>query len=65
MLHERCSVAQQQAQAAEVLDGQNVPPVTVRTQVTVDRTRCLYDPNELPERITETLPISYYNAMDD
>lgn len=41
------------------------PPVTVRTQVTVDRTRCLYNPNDLPERITETPPISYYNAVDD
>lgn len=41
------------------------PPVTVRTQVTVDRTRCLYNPSELPERITETPPISYYNMMDD
>ncbi|MGQ9651635.1 MAG: hypothetical protein ACUVXJ_16130 [Phycisphaerae bacterium] len=41
------------------------PPVTVRTQVTVDRTRCLYNPSDLPERITETPPISYYNMMDD
>lgn len=41
------------------------PPVTVRTQVTVDRTRCLYSSSDLPERITETPPISYYNAVDD
>jgi hypothetical protein len=41
------------------------PPVAVRTQMTIDRTRCLYNPADLPERITETEPISYYNAMDD
>ncbi len=41
------------------------PPVAVRTQMTIDRTRCLYNPGDLPERITETEPISYFNAMDD
>lgn len=39
-------------------------PIWLRTQVTVDRTRCLYS-NDLPERITETAPIGYYNAVDD
>ena len=36
----------------------------VRSQVTVDRTRCLYS-NELPVRIAETGPIGYHNAVDD
>ncbi|MBP7933086.1 MAG: hypothetical protein KA354_00445 [Phycisphaerae bacterium] len=39
-------------------------PIWLRTQVTVDRTRCLYS-NDLPERITETAPIGYYNTVDD
>lgn len=50
---------------ATIQSTSSQPPITVRTQVTVDRTRCLYQPSELPERITETPPISYYNAMDD
>jgi len=41
------------------------PRIDLRTQVTVDRTRCLYNPNELPVRIAETDPIGYYNAMED
>lgn len=48
-----------------VIRSSGQPPVTVRTQVTIDRTRCLYSPADLPERITETPPISYYNAVDD
>jgi len=48
-----------------VVQSTGQPPVTVRTQVTVDRTRCLYNPADLPERITETPPISYFNAVDD
>ena len=42
----------------------SVPPVTLRTQVTVDRTRCLYT-NDLPARISEIEPIGYYNAVND
>ncbi len=45
--------------------GSGQPPVAVRTQMTIDRTRCLYNPADLPERITETEPISYFNAVDD
>lgn len=41
------------------------PPISLRTQVTVDRSRCLYSPNELPVRVSEIEPISYYNAIDD
>jgi hypothetical protein len=40
------------------------PKVWMRTQVTVDRTRCLYT-NDMPERVTETEPIGYYNSKDD
>ncbi len=41
------------------------PQIKLRTQVTVDRTRCLYSPNELPVRIAETEPIAYSNAIED
>ncbi len=40
------------------------PEVWLRTQVTVDRTRCFYS-NDLPARITNMEPIGYYNAADD
>ncbi len=40
------------------------PRIQLRSQVTVDRTRCLYS-NDLPERITELAPTSYYNAIED
>jgi hypothetical protein len=40
------------------------PQIQMRTQVTIDRTRCLYS-NELPARISEMEPIGYYNAADD
>lgn len=36
----------------------------LRSQVTVDRTRCLYT-QDLPLRITETPPKGYYNAISD
>ena len=36
----------------------------LRSQVTVDRTRCLYT-QDLPLRITETPPTGYYNAISD
>jgi hypothetical protein len=38
--------------------------VWLRSQATVDRTRCLYS-NDLPAVITETPPISYYNVVND
>ncbi len=47
------------------LQSTTTPPVSLRTQVTVDRTQCLVNPTDLPERITETPPISYFNAVDD
>jgi hypothetical protein len=34
------------------------------TEVTVDRTRCLYT-NDPPARVAETPPISYYNVVND
>ncbi len=37
--------------------------VTFRSQVTVDRSRCLYS-NDLPVRIAESEPISYFNTLD-
>jgi len=40
------------------------PPVWLRSQTTIDRTRCLYT-NDLPERIVQTEPISYFNAVSD
>lgn len=40
------------------------PPVWLRTQVTVDRTRCLYT-RDLPAKVAETDPIGYYNAVND
>jgi len=40
------------------------PPQWLRTQVTVDRTRCLYT-KDLPARITKIEPVGYYNATDD
>ncbi len=40
------------------------PPVWLRTQTTVDRTRCLYG-NELPDRVVVTEPVGYYNAVSD
>jgi hypothetical protein len=40
------------------------PRIDLRTQVTVDRTRCLYS-SDLPARIAETEPIAYTNALDD
>ena len=40
------------------------PPVWLRTQTTVDRTRCLYS-NELPDRVVVTEPVGYYNAVSD
>ncbi len=36
----------------------------LRSQVTVDRTRCLYT-QDLPLRISETPPTGYYNAISD
>jgi hypothetical protein len=39
-------------------------PMWMRKQVTVDRTACLYK-DELPQKVTETLPIAYQNAVDD
>lgn len=38
--------------------------IQLRSQVTVDRTRCLYT-NDLPLRIAETEPVNYANAADD
>jgi hypothetical protein len=40
------------------------PPIHMRTQVTVDRTSCLYDTNQLPERISVTEPVSYFATSD-
>ncbi|HSW47069.1 MAG TPA: hypothetical protein VLM89_16010 [Phycisphaerae bacterium] len=40
------------------------PPMWMRKQMTVDRTACLYK-SELPQKITETPPIAYQNAVDD
>lgn len=36
----------------------------LRSQTTIDRTRCLYT-NDLPDRITQTEPIDYYNTVGD
>lgn len=40
------------------------PPIWLRSQTTIDRTRCLYT-NDLPEKIVHTEPISYFNAVTD
>ncbi len=40
------------------------PPVWLKTQTTVDRTRCLYS-NELPDRVVVTEPVGYHNAVSD
>jgi hypothetical protein len=40
------------------------PPVWLRSQVTIDRTNCLYS-NDPPRRVAETEPISYYNVIAD
>lgn len=47
------------------LVGDNsTPPIWLRSQTTIDRTRCLYT-NDLPEKIVHTEPISYFNAVSD
>ncbi len=38
--------------------------VWTHTEVTVDRTRCLYT-NDLPAIVAETPPVNYYNVVDD
>jgi hypothetical protein len=40
------------------------PQVWTHTEMTVDRTRCLYT-NDLPAIVTQTAPISYYNVVGD
>ncbi len=42
-------------------DGQGT---WLRSQTTFDRTRCLYT-NDLPDKITQTEPMSYFNAVND
>jgi len=36
----------------------------LRSQTTIDRTRCLYT-NDLPEKITQSEPIDYFNTAGD
>lgn len=40
-------------------------PIWMRSQLTVDRTNCLYQAGELPRKIIETPAIAYQNAVDD
>ena len=40
------------------------PPVALRTQTTIDRTRCLYT-NDLPNRVLQSDPMSLTNAAAD
>ncbi len=40
------------------------PAVWTHAELTVDCTRCLYS-NDLPDRVSETAPISYYNVISD
>lgn len=47
------------------IQSTNEPRISLRTQVTVDRTRSLYSPGELPARISELEPIGYFNAKED
>ena len=42
----------------------NVPPIQMRTQETVDRTRCLYTA-DLPERFAVQEPVSYKDVTTD
>lgn len=39
-------------------------PIWMRTQVTLDRTRCLYT-DDLPDTVVSTPPTGYYNAISD
>jgi hypothetical protein len=44
-----------------VTDGQGT---WLRSQTTFDRTRCLYS-NDLPDKITQTEPLNYFNTVGD
>lgn len=47
-----------------VIGNNGDPEVWLRSQTTVDRTRCLYS-NDLPDRILQTDVLGFYNAVTD